>query len=147
MRDATWQIMFVVVYPPTVVSKVLLCRCISDQRGHVSSVHLSRGNLLLRRGHGSHVERVGASYWPRPHDARQCHRPVLNSTDPIKLLLEDGGPTNKQWLIIRHCQAAFTLISVNDGCYCYGNYWQPLKSTEQHFPIRNRKTDASGTIA
>lgn len=67
----------------------------SHQRGHVSSVHLSCGDLLLSRGHGAHVERIRASYRPRAHDARQRHRPMLDSTHPIKLLLEDGGPMKK----------------------------------------------------
>lgn len=43
------------------------------QRGHVSSVHLSCGDLLLRGGHRPHVVGVGASDGAGSNDARECH--------------------------------------------------------------------------
>ena len=43
------------------------------QWGHVPAMHLACGDLLLGRGHGAHVEGVGASDGARAHDARQGH--------------------------------------------------------------------------
>lgn len=43
------------------------------QWGHVSSVHLPCGDLLLRGGHRPHVVGVGASDGAGSNDARERH--------------------------------------------------------------------------
>lgn len=63
----------------------------SHQRGHVSSVHLATGNLLLGRGHAAHLEIL----WTRgsgAHDGGQGHRAVLHLPHPVVLLLKDCRP-------------------------------------------------------
>lgn len=60
----------------------------AHQRGHVSSVHLPCGDLLLGRGHGAHVESVvRAADGPRADDTWQCYRTMLHTTHPVELLL------------------------------------------------------------
>ena len=63
----------------------------TDQRGHVSPVHLAHGDLLLGRGHGAHAEGLGPD-GARADHPRQRHRAVLHPPHPVELLLEDGGP-------------------------------------------------------
>lgn len=64
----------------------------AHQRGHVSSVHLSCGDLLLRRGHGADVVGVGATDRAGPYYTRQCDGAVLHATHPIELLLQNCRP-------------------------------------------------------
>lgn len=68
------------------------CVCWPHQRGHVSSVHLPAGDLLLCGGHGPHVVGVGASDRTRSNDARECHRAVFHTAHSIELLLQNCGP-------------------------------------------------------
>ena len=70
---------------------------LTHQRGHVSSVHLPCGDLLLRRGHSAHIERVGAADGPRPNYTWKCNRAVLHAAHPVKLLLQNcGSETGKK---------------------------------------------------
>lgn len=63
----------------------------AHQRGHVSSVHLARRDLLLGGWHGARVEGLGPDR-ARTHDGGQCHRAVLHAAYAVELLLQDGGP-------------------------------------------------------
>lgn len=74
---------------PDVSQRVNAC---PHQRGHVSSVHLPCGDLLLRGGHRPHVVGVGASDRAGANDARECHRPVFHTAHSIELLLQNCGP-------------------------------------------------------
>lgn len=58
----------------------------SYQRGHVSSVHLATGNLLLGRWHAAHLE-ILRTRGSGAHDSRQGHRAVLHFPHPVILLL------------------------------------------------------------
>lgn len=63
----------------------------SYQRGHVSSVHLATGDLLLGRWHAAHLEILR----PRgsgAHDSGQGHRAVLHLPHPVILLLQHCRP-------------------------------------------------------
>jgi len=71
--------------------KVLLCMCISDQRGHVSSVHLPAGDVLFGLRHGAHLEALWTP-GPRADDGGQSDRARLHLPHLIKLLLENCGP-------------------------------------------------------
>lgn len=62
------------------------------QRGHVSSVHLPCGDLLLRGGHRPRVVGVGASHRAGSNDARERHRAVFHAAHSIELLLQNCGP-------------------------------------------------------
>lgn len=85
---------------------ILSSRCLSSenalthQRGHVSSVHLPCGDLLLRCGHSAHIEGVGAADGPRPNYTWKCNRAVLHATHPVKLLLQNCGSETgkKRWM-------------------------------------------------
>lgn len=84
----TGYMVFVVSYPPAVVSEVCLCMCISDQRGHVSSVHLPAGDVLFGLWHGAHLEALRTS-GTRADDGRQGDRASFHLPDLIELLLEN----------------------------------------------------------
>lgn len=62
-------------------------KALTHQWGHVSSVHLPCGDLLLCRGHSTHIVGVRAANRPRPDDTWECYRAVLHTTHPIELLL------------------------------------------------------------
>lgn len=64
----------------------------AHQGRHVSSVHLPRGDLLLRRGHGADVVGVRAADGAGPYYTWKCHRSVLHTTHPVELLLQNGRP-------------------------------------------------------
>lgn len=66
------------------------------QWGHVSSVHLPRGDLLLRGGHRPHVVGVGASDGSGSNDTRQRHRAVLHAAHSIELLLQNCRPQGEE---------------------------------------------------
>lgn len=59
----------------------------THQWWHMPKMHLSSGDLLLWRGHGTHVQRFWADR-TRPQDPRQCHRTMLYPSNTIKLLLQ-----------------------------------------------------------
>lgn len=61
----------------------------AHQWGHVSSVHLPRGDLLLRRGHGADIVGVRATDRAGPYYTRQCDGAVLHTTYTIELLLQN----------------------------------------------------------
>lgn len=69
---------------------------LTHQRGHVSSVHLPCGDLLLCRGHRAHIEGVRAADGPGPDYPWQRYRAMLHATHPIELLLQDGGPGTRE---------------------------------------------------
>ncbi len=75
-RSCSFRGMFVRVYT------------VSDQRGHVSSVHLPAGDVLFGLWHGAHLEALRTS-GPRAHDGRQSDGARLHIPLLIKLLLEN----------------------------------------------------------
>ena len=60
----------------------------SYQRRHVSSVHLTTGNLLLGRWHAAHLE-IFRTRGSGAHDGRQGHGAMLHLPHPVTLLLKD----------------------------------------------------------
>jgi len=64
----------------------------SYEWGHVSPVHLARGDLLLGQGHGAQVEVLRPAHRPGADDPGQRHRAVLQVAHAVELLLQDGGP-------------------------------------------------------
>lgn len=86
--------------------KPYLCRTINarpHQGGHVSSVHLPCGDLLLRGGHRPHVVGVGAPDGSGSNDTRQRHGAVLHAAHPIELLLQNCGPQTGENEIMSGC--------------------------------------------
>jgi len=71
--------------------------------GHVSSVHLPCGDLLLGRGHSSHIEGVRAANRPRPDYTWKCYRAMLHTAHSIELLLQNCGPCTRRKDIGRSC--------------------------------------------
>lgn len=86
------------------------CRC-SYQRWHVSTVHLTHGDLLLGRRHGAHAERLGADGAGADH-SWQRHWTVLGPAHPVKLLLEDSGPAGRDtaWRINEYIHVHSTVF-------------------------------------
>lgn len=68
--------------------------CCSHQRRHVSTVHLTHRDLLLRGRHGAHAEGLGAD-GARADHPWQRHWTVLRPAHAVKLLLEDCGPAGR----------------------------------------------------
>lgn len=65
---------------------------LTHQWRHVSSVHLPCGDLLLSRGHSTHIESVRPANRPRPNYTWKGYRAVLHTAYPIELLLQNCGP-------------------------------------------------------
>ena len=70
---------------------VLCANALTHQWGHVSSVHLPCGDLLLCRGHRTHIEGVGAADGAGPDYTRKCYWAVLHATHAVELLLQNCG--------------------------------------------------------
>lgn len=64
----------------------------THQWGHVSSVHLPSGDLLLGRGHCTNIEGVRATDGSRPNYTWKCYRAMLHTTNSIELLLQNCRP-------------------------------------------------------
>lgn len=63
----------------------------TNQGRHVSSVHLSAGDVLLGLRHGAHLEALWTS-GTGTHDGGQSHRARFHLPHPIELLLQEGRP-------------------------------------------------------
>lgn len=93
----------------------------AHQWGHVSSVHLPRGDLLLRRGHGADVVGVRATDRAGPYYTRQCDGAMLHAAHPIELLLQNRRPCTgeketKSATHFFHTEAP--LKPTNGSCMC-----------------------------
>lgn len=109
---------------------------LTHQWGHVSSVHLPRGDLLLRRGHTSHIVGVGATDRPRANYTWKRYWAVLHTTHPVELLLQNCGPYAGEKEIRRH---AHTLAFV------YSTYKHAVTADALYvtcdLPVRKWKTE------
>lgn len=71
---------------------------------HVSSVHLSAGDMLLGLRHGTHLEALrSSSTWA--HDGRQGYWACFHLSHSVKLLLQECGPKMllERWKWLHDC--------------------------------------------